>query len=42
MAERIRAWANGGGFWRHLLLHMMCQTPTLVVLYASRDTLFGL
>lgn len=42
MVEEIRTWVARGSFWRHLLLHMVCQTPTIFLLYIWRDTLFGL
>ncbi len=33
MVDRIRAWVNGGGYWRHLALHLACQAPTLALFY---------
>ena len=42
MTEKIRAWVNGGGLWRDLLLYALCQTPALFLLYLWRDTFFGL
>lgn len=42
MTEKIRAWVNGGGSWRFYAFYVLCQTPTMVLIYILWGASWGL